>query len=505
MSLSPTDRLRATSRALQRALLGAAITTRGACLVDLLAEGLTETHFTVDELSALWCLIIDRDDKGLVIEQRAIENSISMSADPRRYGPGMIVGEVCAAASADPIHDARELVALGVMHAIHTHGQHCLNAYKQGVPAGSAAEYVDTLLEQVVASVNDLDHTPAASQEDAGVMSDRLGAALDASEDPQTRPVPISTGIEALDNLFRPQGSRDPAGLVKRELVVIGARPGAGKTALAENLTLNIGAQGHGVSFASCDMSPEQLRGRMLAKLARSVALHNDPTTPPARVRCPRVGQLVSVEAMSSLTDHDRALAREALHLLRPLPIISRRLLTPTIRQLRTFARQCHRQFERAQTLMRLFVVDYLDKVKGNRDDGDRRLQIAAIANALKDLTEELDITVLLLVQMNRDAERNPGGKPAKTNLKESGDIEQAADVIWLLWKRSDYDDLQADDELTVIQAKNRRDAPGREAVLGWHGPTGALFDPPLSISRPDNVERFRSAAQRRQDNEWSV
>ena len=487
---TPTDRLRATSRALQRALLGAILTSSGDCLVDLLAEGLSEEHFTTPEYRSWFALLLSRHDDNEPISQRIAENLALMSERPARFGPAALPAECVLWSSGDPIHDAKELIALSLLEALQDHGRRCQAVCSQGVPDGRASAYVEALLEEVVADVTRLDSAPSSGEESAEDMADSLEAALLASQDPATRPAPISTGLRSLDDLFRPEGSLEPAGLIQSELIVLGARPGAGKTATAENLALNLAEDGHGIAFASCDMSPGQLRGRFLAKICRRLALSRSQSS------SPRVGQLISAAAMSGLTADHRDLAVEASRHLRPLPINVERLYNPTIRALRTYARQCKRRFDRQETPLRLFVVDYLDKVKGNRDDGDRRLQIGAICNALKDLAEELDCTVLLLVQMNREADRNPRGKPTKGNLKESGDIEQAADIIWLLWKQSNYDPTSAQDEITLLQEKNRRDREGRAVTLSWHGESGTLSDPPHPESPAGNLRRLRQRSE---------
>lgn len=454
---------------LERAVLGAVILSEGACLPDFVAMGLCADHFLADEHRALWELLIQRDDAGDPITSKIIPRVVSATRTPRRFGGDLYIENMPHFASNYPEHDARELIGYHLLRCIEDHGQRCLRSTKQVISDGKIYRFAQACLEHIEVAVGLLDNTPGSGEETAEDGASAFLAALDRSEQGGEQvKAPVSTGIDGIDDLWR--AAKDaPTGLIS-ELGVIAGRPGEGKTALSEVITLNVAAQGHGVAICSADMTTQQLRGRLISKLT-----HN-PDYPDRSV--PH-SLLADESLMAGLNRARRDAVRTAASRYAELPIQIARMPRPTIRQIRSYARRQANKFKRQGTPMKLFVVDYLDKIKGNTSDGDRRLQIGVICNELKDLSEELDCTVLLLVQINRSAENNPGGKPAEHNLKESGDIEQAADWIFLVWREGRRNQMKPKDEITIIGAKNRRGSPGEEVTLSWHGQTGMICDGP--------------------------
>jgi len=460
------------NRDLERAVLGAIIDTRAACLPDLIAAGLSAEHFMAEEHRALWNLLLSRDDAGDPIEPQMITRVVNATRTPQRFGGSAYVEHMAAYASSYPEADARELLGYHILRGISDHGNRCLKSVGVDIADGKVYPFAQRCLEHIEVAVGLLDNTPGKSEETACDGANSFLAELDRTEHggPDVKP-PVSTGIEAVDSLFRARTALPdaPTGFIP-ELGVVAGRPGEGKTALAEVLSLNIARQGHGVAICSADMTTRQLRGRLIAKLSFN------PTHP--RQSVPH-SLLADESLMAGLSGAKRAAARQAAAAYAELPIHMVRMPRPTIREIRSYARRQANRFKRQGTPMKLFVVDYLDKVKGSTTEGDRRLQIGVICNQLKDLSEELSCTVLLLVQINRSAEHNPGGKPAEHNLKESGDIEQAADWIFLVWRPGRRDKSKPQDEVVVIAPKNRRGIAGAEETLFWHGPTGTMADPP--------------------------
>lgn len=471
------------NRDLERAILGAIIDSRGACLPDLIAAGLSEAHFMAEEHRALWNLLLSRDDAGDPIEPQMITRVINATRTPQKFGGTLYVENMAAYASAHPEADARELLGYHILRGISDHGQRCLKSVEADISDGQVYPFAQRCLEHIEVAVGLLDTTPGQNEESACDGAGSFMAELERSQNVAEVKHPVSTGIEAVDSLFRAKTALPdaPTGFIP-EMGVVAGRPGEGKTALAEVLSINVAAQGHGVAFCSADMTARQLRGRLIAKLTYN------PDHP--RQSVPH-SLLADESLMAGLNPAKRRAAIRGARQYGDLPIHISRMPRPTIREIRSYARRQANRFKREGTPLKLFVVDYLDKVKGNHKEGDRRLQIAVICNELKDLSEELGCTVLLLVQINRNAENNPGGKPAEHNLKESGDIEQAADWIFLVWREGRRDKSKPEDEITIIAPKNRRGIAGDERVLSWHGPTGMICDPPARNPHGAEVHTF--------------
>lgn len=457
----------------ERAVLGSVLTTSGGCLPDLIAQGIEASHFTTDEHRRLWELLLLRYDAGDPITAALVARVVTATRQPQLYGGASYVSGAAEYASKYPEADARELLGLHILRGIREHGQRCARSVDNTIPDGKRYEYAQALLEHVEVAVGGLDTTPGTTEESGEDMARLLLEDLDASMvGGDDAPAPVSTGIDLIDGVFREEEAREGSktGLVGGDLGVVAARPGEGKTALAEVLSLNIARQGFGAAICSLDMGMKQLRGRLLSKMA------HDPLNPG---RGPSVKLLADRSLMTGLSDVRQGMVRTAATELAKLPLNATRIPRPGIREIRSYARRLAHRLEREGTPLKLLVVDYLDKIRGDKSEGDRRLQIGVLCNQLKDLAEELDCTVLLLVQINRSAELNPGGKPEERNLKESGDIEQAADWIWLLWRQGKRDKMKPKDEITLIVAKNRRGEPGVEVTLSWHGPSGTIADPP--------------------------
>jgi len=240
----------------------------------------------------------------------------------------------------------------------------------------------------------------------------------------------VSTGFVDLDHKL--------AGLHTTDMVVLAARPAMGKTALALNLARNVAMQGRGVGVFSLEMSKGQLATRMLTSAARVDA---------GKVR---TGDLSRDEDWPRL----QAAAEELYHL--PLHIDD----TPglTITQIRSKCRRLKSQHPE----LGLVVVDYIGLMQGD-PRVSRQEQVSASSRGLKAIAKELDVCVLALSQLNRGVESRPNKRPVMSDLRESGAIEQDADVIMFIY-RDEYYNPETTTEpgvAEVIVAKQRNGATG--------------------------------------------
>ncbi|MCX2455851.1 replicative DNA helicase [Lacticaseibacillus nasuensis] len=251
----------------------------------------------------------------------------------------------------------------------------------------------------------------------------------------------LPTGFKDLDKIT--------TGLHDGELVIIAARPAVGKTAFALNIAQNVGTKtGKTVAIFSLEMGAEQLVSRMLCAEGSIDANHL------------RTGQLDEQEweslvvAMGSLSQADIFIDD-----------------TPGIRmaQIRSSCLKLQQEHD-----LGLVVVDYLQLIEGSGEN--RQQEVSAISRAMKKLAKELGVPVIALSQLSRGVEQRQDKRPVLSDIRESGSIEQDADIVAFLYREDYYrSDDDSDDEdqgdqnvgpVEVIIEKNRSGARGTVNLL---------------------------------------
>ncbi len=236
----------------------------------------------------------------------------------------------------------------------------------------------------------------------------------------------VPTGFKALDNIL--------AGLQASDLIVIAARPSVGKTSLALNMAENIaGRDGIPVALFSLEMSKEQLVDRLLASEAkvdswklRTGNLNDDDF--------PKIGR-----AMATLS--------EAPLFIDDSPLIN-------VLEMRTKARRL--QSEKG---LGLIIVDYLQLMQGKNLE-NRVQEISAISRELKGLARELSVPVMALSQLSRAVESRPDKRPILSDLRESGSIEQDADVVMFIYRDELYNSDTDKKGIAEIIIRKHRNGP---------------------------------------------
>ena len=219
----------------------------------------------------------------------------------------------------------------------------------------------------------------------------------------------IPTGFGDLDNLL--------AGLQKSDLVVLAARPSVGKTSLALDIARQAAVKSkQAVGMFSLEMSKEQLVDRMLCAQA-GVSLWRM-----------RTGKLSDHEE-----DNDFARIGDAMGKLSEAPIFIDDSASCSIMEIRTKARRL--QVEKD---LGLLIIDYLQLMEGRGKYGDNRVQeVSEITRGLKGIARELNVPVLALSQLSRAVEQTKPAIPKLSHLRESGSIEQDADVVMFIYRKS--------------------------------------------------------------------
>jgi replicative DNA helicase len=274
----------------------------------------------------------------------------------------------------------------------------------------------------------------------------------------------LATGLRSLDRMM--------GGLQSSDLVILAGRPGMGKTALATNLAYNVARAWHGepqvdgriktvnggiVGFFSLEMSAEQLATRIISEQTE---------IPSYRIRRGEIQP----------TDFDRI--AEAAREMETLPLYIDETGGLTIAQLAARARRLKRQKG-----LDLLVIDYIQLLQGSsrRAAAGRVQEVTEITTSLKALAKELNVPVLALSQLSRQVENREDKRPQLADLRESGSIEQDADVVMFVFREEYYLGMKEPRPNTPEHEKWQSDMDivmGKaDVIIGKqrHGPTGTV------------------------------
>jgi replicative DNA helicase len=236
-------------------------------------------------------------------------------------------------------------------------------------------------------------------------------------------------------------------GLHNSELAILAARPSMGKTALAMNIAENVAVHGQqSVLFVSLEMSSMELADRLLCSAARvnSHKLRN-----------------------GTISAEDRQRLVEKAGEISQAPLFVDDSPSRTVSEIAAAARRIHRRQER----LGLIVIDYLQLIEPDNSRDPRQEQVAKIARRLKGLARDLDVPVLCLAQLNRQAEDSRDHRPRLSHLRESGAIEQDADLVMFI-HREEYYHRGEEQEQYAGQAEliisKQRNGPVGEIELVW-------------------------------------
>ncbi len=291
----------------------------------------------------------------------------------------------------------------------------------------------------------------------------------------------VMEAIESIEKLYERKGGitgvstgfvefdRMTSGMHPSEMIVIAARPSMGKTALAMNIAEHVAINEKlPVGVFSLEMSSQQLVQRLLCSRAR-VNLQ--------KVRDGFLGE----RDFPSLTAAASKLAEAKIFIDDSASL--------TILELRAKARRL-----KAQQDVQLIIIDYLQLLRSasRRAQENRQLEISEISAGLKGLAKELKIPVIVVAQLNRQPEQRTGGKPRLSDLRESGSIEQDADLVGLLVRPELYEDdedarAEKSGEAELIIAK-QRNGPVGEIPLTFLKEFTRFEDRARNVSEPEEA-----------------
>ncbi|MET0980199.1 MAG: replicative DNA helicase [Candidatus Saccharimonadales bacterium] len=247
----------------------------------------------------------------------------------------------------------------------------------------------------------------------------------------------VRTGYRDLDNMT--------AGLQRSDLIILAARPAMGKTTLVTNLAYNVATVAkQAVLFFSLEMSKEQLVDRMLAD-ASGVDAWNIRT--------------------GNLSDEDFSKLSDAMGEMAEAPIFIDDTPGVSVLEMRTKARRvAHDQ------PIGLIIIDYLQLMQGSgKNDGNRVQEVSEISRGLKLIARELNVPVIALSQLSRSVESRSPQIPQLADLRESGSIEQDADIVMFIYREAYYNPETERENITDLIIAKHRNGPVGRVELYFH------------------------------------
>lgn len=237
----------------------------------------------------------------------------------------------------------------------------------------------------------------------------------------------VTTGFIDLDKITN--------GLQKSDLILLAARPSMGKTALALNMAANSAAKNNVVALFSLEMSKGQLGYRLISTASGVNSMYLN---------------------TGNFSDNDMVAMVDSLDYMTKLNLFIDDTPGITIMDIRSMSRRLKREKG-----LNLIVIDYLQLMQGSRSrysEQNRQQEISEISRNLKALARELDVPILALSQLSRSVEMRAEKKPQLSDLRESGSLEQDADIVMFLYRDEYYNRDNTDNEniAELIIAKNR-------------------------------------------------
>ena len=427
----PTDRLPHDPEA-ERAVLGAVLLDPGAMLH--IVEKLRDEEFYLESHRLIFKACLDLYAKGESADLVTVRNQLSEQDQLKQSGGASYLSSLVDALPdvANVIHYAEIVHDKAVKRQLIAAAQRILTTCSQD--HGEAQEAVDSAQKDVFRIAED---TLSGGLRPIRQLAEDELKAIEASKDSRTTLTGVDTGFVRLNELT--------SGFQKKDLIILAARPSMGKTSLGVNICAHAALRkGLRVAIFSLEMAAEQLVRRLFSS--------------EARVDAKRIaGGYLSKSDWPKLQ-----LASEALQDTR-IWIDD----TPGITALELSAKARRLKQENGLDLV---MVDYMQLMSGGARFSSRNEEVSAISRNLKAAAKELNVPMLVLSQLSRQPERRAGDhRPQLSDLRESGSIEQDADVVMFIIRPSVYDDEAEERRAELIIAKQRNGPIGDIELVFQH------------------------------------
>jgi replicative DNA helicase len=414
----------------ERGVLGAILLSERSLYTLVIEEGLRPEHFYREAHRRIYAAMLKLYSANEPIDPLTVADTLKRAGELDTVGGTAAIDELTVAVPL--VGNARRYAGIVREHALRRQIMHLSQWAQQEALAG--AQDPDDLVNDIGAKLLAL--RSSADRSSVRLLSDleyevAEQAAQLAGKPAEEAFIGLRSGLRDLDAVLN--------GLRPGRLYIIGGRPSAGKTALALEIAFhNAMLQGNGVFMASLEMQGAEVAER---RLSNATSINLDKVSQPGRLNSADVERLTS-----------HAL-REAAQ-SPPLWVSDQH--TMTLLDLRAEALELQR---RTKGAIKLLIVDYLQLLTPPPESGrDTRATIVGrFTRGLKQLSRELQVPVIALSQLSRESERRQDKRPTLSDLRESGDIEQDADVVVLVHREDYYDPEQRPGEVDLIVAKNRQ------------------------------------------------
>ena len=407
---------------------------------DRIGDVVRETDFYRDDHRRIFRHIGKLIQQGRPADVVTVYESIEQSNEVDQTGGLGYLGEIAnATPSAANIRRYAEIVhERGILRQLVTVGDEIA-----GNALNPAGRDVKTLLDdaeqrifQIAEAGNRSNNGFVAIQPLLGEVVERMETLL--ARDSQSDITGVATGFADLDRLT--------SGLQPGDMIVVAGRPSMGKTAFALNIAEHVGVDLRlPVAIFSLEMSGPQLATRFLSSVGRI-----DQT----KLRTGR------------LTDDEWDRMTVALGKLHEAPIHIDETGAINSTDLRARARRLHRQFGK----LGLIIIDYLQLMSSNRDGENRATEISEISRSIKALAKELQVPIIALSQLSRKVEERNDKRPLMSDLRESGAIEQDADIIMMMYREEYYKPDTQDKGMAEVIITKHRNGPTDTVRLTFLG-----------------------------------
>ena len=410
---------------LEKGLLGMIVAEGNEGMAMASTHGITAAHFSIPEISRLYSAVEEQYNKGDPIDELAMSRILPHSDMLLLFDCVRVEGTIHLIPryikTLKDLHKKREIKKLG---------QRMVESADESlVSAEDLLSYSETKLLDIASgsSTDSIRSLKESLKLTAGALIDRILGKIQPF---------IATGFKKIDDLI--------AGFRAKRLYIFAARPGMGKTALGWRFARNIAmlSKKH-VYFLSLEMSHDELSERLISSEIRF------------NLRQIEMGMMGDMNKKQAVIEKIERKVKE----IEDMTITIDDHHDLTITQIRSRVRHMV-----AQKKCDIVIIDYLQLIHVE-DGGKRREQIGAISRGLKNMAKELNIPVVALCQLNREPEKEKR-MPRLSDLRESGDIEQDADVVGMLYRADDW----PENEVGLSFPKNRGGKPDTFCKIIFEG-----------------------------------
>lgn len=447
----------------EQSVLGAVLFSGGA-LDEAVSAGLKAADFSREDHQLIFTGMMSLLENEQPIDLVTLAETLKKAGTLEKVGGPAYLAQLADAVgtAANVRHYAgivREKSALRQIERASINAQAMI--HDPAAESASALQALEAEILAVWAGRNGHGRPPRLDQE-------TVTASLVAMEErAKTKSLPgVLSGFYDLDRLT--------SGFQPSDLVIVAGRSSMGKTALALNFTLNAHVP---VVFFSLEMSAEQLRQRLLARLSGVDGLKI------------KSGQELTTDDFGRLLLAAESLAEREIYVDESSGL--------TVLDVRSRVRSLEMRLRHEGRHIGLVVVDYLQLMRGIGEN--REQEVASLSRGLKALAKELQVPVMALAQLNRQVEGRGDKRPLLSDLRESGAIEQDADLVMFVYRDEVYNPNSPDAGIAEILIRKQRNGPIGIVYLTWRAECSA-FD---SASRETiEIMRGRKPPQRKRDHD---